>query len=119
MDEGINQYANARVMAEEFAGGLEVPRFFGGFVPWAIDGVRWDRLTNGEVRPAYRGSPTVDIQATPSFQYWPRTSTPMTYSKPALWLHTLERALGWTTVQQILATFFERWKFKHPKAGDF
>ena len=42
----------------------------------------------------------------------------MTYTKPALWLHTLERALGWTTVQQILATFFERWKFKHPKPGD-
>ena len=42
----------------------------------------------------------------------------MTYAKPALWLHTLERALGWTTVQQILATFFDRWKFKHPKAGD-
>jgi hypothetical protein len=42
----------------------------------------------------------------------------MTYSKPALWLHTLERALGWTTMQQILATFFERWKFKHPRPGD-
>ena len=27
----------------------------------------------------------------------PRTSTPMTYAKPALWLHTLERAMGWTT----------------------
>jgi hypothetical protein len=42
----------------------------------------------------------------------------MTYAKPALWLHTLERALGWSTVQQILATFFERWKFKHPRPGD-
>ena len=42
----------------------------------------------------------------------------MTYAKPSLWLHTLERALGWTTVQQILATFFDRWKFKHPRPGD-
>ena len=42
----------------------------------------------------------------------------MTYAKPSLWLHTLERALGWTTVQQILSTFFDRWKFKHPKPGD-
>ena len=42
----------------------------------------------------------------------------MTYSKPALWLHTLERALGWTMMQEILATFFERWKFKHPRPGD-
>jgi hypothetical protein len=43
----------------------------------------------------------------------------MTYSKPALWLHTLERALGFTTMQQVLATFFDRWKFKHPRPGDF
>ena len=118
MDEGINQYANARVMAEQFPDGREVPRFFGGFVPWVLEEVRWDRLTSGEYLPDYRSSPTVDIQATPSFRYWPRTSGPITYSKPALWLHTLERALGWTTVQQILTTFFDRWKFKHPKPDD-
>ena len=69
-------------------------------------------------RSAYRSSPTVDVQSTPSFRYWPRTSTPMTYAKPALWLHTLERALGWTTMQQVLSTFFDRWKFKHPRPGD-
>ena len=119
MDEGINQYTNARVMAEEFPDGREIPRFFGGFLPWVLEGARWDRLVSGEYLPDYRGSPTVDIQSTPSFQYWPRTSGPITYSKPALWLHTLERALGWTTMQQILSTFFDRWKFRHPRPGDF
>jgi Peptidase family M1 domain len=118
MDEGINQYANARVMAEEFPEGRLVPRFFGGFVPWVIESVRWDRLIFGEYIDDYRGSPTVDAQATPSFEYWPRSSGPITYAKPALWLHTLERALGWPMMQEILQTFFERWKFKHPKPGD-
>ena len=118
MDEGINQYANARVMAEEFPDGRKVLRLFGGFVPWVLEDVRWDRIVDGEYLPDYRSTPTVDIQATPSFRYWPRTSGPITYSKGALWLHTLERALGWTTVQQILGTFVERWKFKHPKPGD-
>jgi hypothetical protein len=118
MDEGINQYANARVMAEEFPDGREVPRYFGGFLPWVIEDARWDRLTSGEYLFAYRASPTVDVQATPSFQYWPRTSGPITYAKPALWLHTLERALGWPVVQQILSTFFDRWKFRHPKPAD-
>src|SRR5688572_25026903 len=118
MDEGINQYANARVMAEEFPDGREVPRFFGGFVPWVLEDVRWDRLISGDYLSQYRSNPTVDIQATPSFRYWPRTSGPITYAKPALWLHTLERALGWTTVQQILSTFFDRWKFKHPRPAD-
>jgi len=118
MDEGINQYANARVMAEEFSDGREVPRFFGGFVPWVIEDARWDRVTVGEYRSDYTGSPTIDIPSTPSFRYWPRTSAPMTYAKPALWLHTLERALGWTMMQQILGTFFDRWKFKHPGPDD-
>lgn len=119
MDEGINQYANARVMAEDFADGRQVLRFFGGFVPWVLDDVRWDRLGAGELMFDYRSNPTVDIQATPSFRYWPRTSGPITYAKPALWLHTLERALGWPTLQQVLSTFFDRWKFRHPKPGDF
>ena len=118
MDEGINQYANARAMAEEFPDGRKVLRFFGGFVPWVLEDVRWDRLVDGEYMPDYRETPTVDIQATQSFRYWPRTSGPMTYTKGALWLHTLERALGWTTVQQILGTFADRWRFKHPKPGD-
>jgi hypothetical protein len=118
MDEGLNQYANARVDAEEYPEGREVLRLFGGFVPWVLEDVRWDRLVNGEFLADYRSNSTIDIQATPSFRYWPRTWGPITYSKTAVWLHTLERALGWTTMQQILSTFVERWRFKHPKPGD-
>jgi len=36
------------------------PRFFGGFVPWVLDDVRWDRLTAGDLLFTYRSSPTVD-----------------------------------------------------------
>ena len=43
----------------------------------------------------------------------------MTYAKTALWLNTLERRIGWPTLQQIMATYFSRWKFKHPKPQDF
>jgi YD repeat-containing protein len=118
MDEGINQYANARVMAEAYAVGRQTPRFFGDFVPWVLGAVRWDRVLSGDLLGAYRASTTVDIQATPSFQYWPGNPGPMSYAKPSLWLHTLERALGWEIVQRTLATFFERWRFKHPRPAD-
>ena len=47
MDEGINQYANARVMAEEFPDGRRCCVCFGGFVPWVIEDVRWDRVMSG------------------------------------------------------------------------
>ena len=120
MDEGINQFVNARVDAELFgsAGRLE-RRYFGGFIPWAFNDIRWDRVTFGEAAYSYRGAATVDVPSTPSYQYWQGNPTPITYIKTALWLHTLERALGWPTMQRILSAYFERWQFRHPKPADF
>jgi aminopeptidase N len=34
-------------------------------------------------------------------------------------MHTLERMLGWDTLQRILSTYFTRFAFKHPKPKDF
>jgi aminopeptidase N len=34
-------------------------------------------------------------------------------------MHTLERMLGWDTLQRILSTYFTRFAFKHPKPQDF
>jgi hypothetical protein len=119
MDEGINQYANSRADAEQYPAGREVKRFFGGFVPWVMNDVPWDRVLDGDALGAYRNSPTIDTQSTPAYKWWPKTATPLAYAKPALWLHTLERALGWETVQRVLQTFFEKWQFKHPRPGDF
>jgi hypothetical protein len=120
MDEGVNTYANARVDAEVFGPRFgQVRRYFGGFVPWLIPGVRWDRVAFGDGVSSYRRSATVDTPATPSYRYWPGNPTPITYSKTSLWLHTLERAIGWPAMQRILSTYFERWKFRHPKPSDF
>ena len=47
------------------------------------------------------------------------TATFITYNKTALWLHTLERHLGWPVLQRIMSTYFERWKFRHPQPADF
>ena len=88
------------------------------FIPWAITGVTFGRLDNDRLA-GYRDNAEADIQSTPTWRYWPSTATFISYNKTALWLHTLERQLGWPTVQKILATYFERWKFRHPKPEDF
>jgi hypothetical protein len=106
-------------MSEAYADGRQVLRFFGGFIPWVLKDVPWERLLSGDLLLSYRANPTIDIQATESFRYWPAATSPISYAKPALWLHTLERALGWPTMQRTLATFFDRWRFKHPKPDDF
>ncbi len=43
----------------------------------------------------------------------------ITYNKTATWLSTLEGIVGLETMDQIMQTYFERWKFKHPCARDF
>lgn len=119
MDEGLNQFADARALE---AGGFPdylSRRYFGGFVPWVFDDIRLSRATEGNGLAGYRLSPEGDVPATHTFRYWPGTATRITYFKTALWLHTLERHLGWPVLQRIMATYFDRWKFRHPRPDDF
>jgi hypothetical protein len=67
----------------------------------------------------YRSSAKGDDQKTPSFLYFPSTAYGISYSKTAVWLATLERHLGWESLQTILSTFFERYTFRHPSPEDF
>ena len=117
MDEGINTFAEARVM-----GSLETfyytQRYFGGFVPFAFKDIRLDRENSWNRLAGYRRNPKLDRQSTPSYQYYPGASV-TTYNKTALWLNTMERWLGWPIVQRTLSTLFTRWQFKHPKPQDF
>jgi len=120
MDEGINQYANPRADAESgFAKYRLIHRFFGRTIPWAILDVPWDRVVFGDYVGDYRRHATVDTPSTPSYRYWPGNLAAITYAKSAVWLHTLERALGWPIMQRILSTYFSRWQFRHPKPSDF
>ena len=40
-------------------------------------------------------------------------------AKTATWLRTLEGLVGIETMDEIMKTYFERWKFKHPNSNDF
>jgi hypothetical protein len=87
-------------------------------VPFAFKDIRFDRETAWNRFAGYRRNPKLDRQSTPSYQYYPGANV-ITYNKTALWLNTMERWLGWPTVQRTLSTFFTRWQFKHPKPQDF
>src|SRR5262249_35786154 len=75
--------------------------------------------TEGNRLAGYRRDARSDAQSTPSFRYFPSTGGSITYNKTALWLNTMERWLGWPTLQRILATHFARWQYRHPKPDDF
>jgi hypothetical protein len=119
MDEGLNTFSEERVQSIAFQPNYRVERFFGGFIPWQFRDIALRRETDGNGLSGYRLAAERDDPSAPTFRYWPGTHASITYSKTALWLHTLERHLGWDTLQRVLATFFERWKFRHPRPDDF
>jgi hypothetical protein len=119
MDEGFNTFSTARAIAEAYEPNYYSQRYFGGFIPWVFRDIAIRRETTGNRLDGYRSAAKSDAQSTPSFRYFPSTGGAITYNKTALWLNTLERWLGWPALQRTLSTYFERWKFKHPRPDDF
>jgi hypothetical protein len=119
IDEGFNTFSTGRTMALAFNPNYQSFRLFGGFVPVVLHDFRVTREVDENRLSSYRSGAKFDAQSTPSWRYWPGAGGALSYAKTALWLNTLERHLGWSTLQRIMSTFFERWKFRHPKPADF
>lgn len=119
MDEGLNTFSTARTLERSFQPRYYSKRYFGGFVPWVFRDLPLSRATDGNRLGPYRRAAKADAQSTPTWKYWPGSASAITYDKTALWLHTLERMVGWDTLQRMLSTYFSRWAFRHPKPGDF
>jgi hypothetical protein len=126
LDEGLNSFSDARAMDVDYGDRFLVRRYFGlpemrrgGFIPVSFKDIKRGRMVEGNGLDDYRDSATWDPPDTATYRYFPGTAGGISYSKTALWLSTLERYLGWETLQKILSTFFERWKFKHPRPQDF
>jgi hypothetical protein len=43
----------------------------------------------------------------------------MTYTKTATWMRTLENLIGRKVMDEILQTYYQRWRFRHPSGKDF
>lgn len=119
IDEGLNTFSTARVMKETFSPNFLSERFFGGFVPWVFHDIPLAREISGDRMAGYRSAARTDVQQTPSWRYAPGTGGAITYNKTALWLHTLERHLGWRRLQRGMSIFFARSTFRHPTPEEF
>jgi hypothetical protein len=119
IDEGFNTFSTGRTMALAFNPNYQSFRVFGGFVPYVLRDFPVNREVDENGLSDIRNGTMLDIPSTPSWRYWPATGGAVSYSKTALWLNTLERHLGWSTLQRIMSTFFARYKFRHPTPRDF
>jgi hypothetical protein len=119
LDEGLNTFSTARVMEETFSPGFNSIRLFGDFIPWVFYDMPQTRETSGDRMNGYRTAASTDVSSTPSWRYFPATGRYLTYNKTALWLHTLERYIGWRRLQRGMSLFFTRSAFHHPQPDAF
>lgn len=106
LDEGVNTFLTARVVAAEFDG-----------VALDLFGLQASALALP--RFGYLRSPQRDPIDRHAAQFLDRRSyVSISYDKTALMLETLDRLLGGDVVTRGLAAYFERWKFRHPTATD-
>jgi hypothetical protein len=117
LDEGLNTFSTSRAFDAAFGPMYASTRFFGGFIPWVFREARIDRVEMDGLS-GYRWSAESDVPATPSWRYFTGTGGAITYLKTALWLHTLERHIGWPRLQRGLSLFFARNRYTHPRPED-
>ncbi len=126
IDEGFNSFGDARTYDAAYGDSYYVKRYFSppgtrsrGFFPVLFEDLAEGRDFFGYRISSFRNSPTTEVMAKSTFRYFPSKAGTLSYSKTALWLATLEEYLGWETLQAIMSTFFDRYKFGHPVPEDF
>jgi len=65
------------------------------------------------------GNPKIAENTRRSWQFKDGGYGKISYNKTAVWLRTLEGMVGIETMDEIMKTYFQRWKFKHPSALNF
>ena len=110
LDEGFNTYYEGRIMDDAYGEKTS----FVGFEKFYLGDREMQRygytsMNNPKIAEVYRYA----------WEYPHGGYSSMSYNKTATWLMTLEGLVGIETMDEILQTYFERWKFKHPCAKDF
>ena len=110
MDEGLTTYYESRILdsyMSDSTSTIEVMGINAGNKEWN--------------RAEFFGFKKNDIapNTLKSWQFKEGSYGPICYNKTALWLQTLEGLVGVSTVDEIMKTYFEQWRFKHPCRTDF
>jgi hypothetical protein len=106
LDEGLTDYSTARMMTKAY----------GPANILSLGGLKVDYLEAR--RMEYLSMPAVPMFG----KAWDFGMTDYgiaAYSKPAIALTTLEKVLGEEQMLELMSTFFQRYRFKHPTTRDF
>lgn len=110
LDEGFNQYFETRIMDKYYGAEtsfIDMCGFHGGDFEFSRQG--YVGLKNPKLAEIYRKAWDYTVGGYGAF----------TYFKTAVMMKTLEGLVGTPTMDEIMKTYYERWKFKHPCVKDF
>jgi len=109
MDEGINTYTEIQIMQDKYGPVGDIIDLLGVKIN-DLQGQRSQYIFFADLDPIVRKA----------WEFYSSSSYAVnSYSKPGLVLTTLQNYLGRDTMQKIMRTYVERWRFKHPKTRDF
>ena len=110
IDEGFNTYYEMRIMDDTYG---DRHSFIGHdkfhYGDWEYQRGSYTNSTYPKIAESFRKA----------WEYQHGGYGTMSYSKPATWMATLDRVVGRLTMDEIMKTFYDRWKFKHPCGQDF
>jgi len=110
MDEGFNTYYETRIMDHYYGKNKSFFNLFGfHFGDFEQQRETYAGMSDPNIYPAYQNS----------WDFKDGGYGSITYSKTATWMKTLQGLVGDEVMNEIMKTYFERWKFKHPCGSDF
>lgn len=110
MDEGITSYYEGRIVDHYFGGKRGLIDVMGVKIS-NTDYNRWEYFAGG--------NPSIADNTYRSWEFENGGYKLISYNKTAVWLNTLDNIVGRQVMDEIMKTYFERWKFNHPAAPDF
>ena len=109
LDEGFVTYYEDKIMDHYYGENCSL---------YDIFGYRSGNAENSRLEYTKLPNPSSGIIARPGWEIKSGFKG-IVYSKTAGMLNTIEGLLGEETMDQIMKTYFETWKFKHPRGKDF
>jgi len=110
LDEGVNSFWEQRI----------VDHYYGnGYGLLTLPFIRCSDLGFSRLQYVSDRSRTAATNDLWSWNYPHGTYGVMSYSKTAMWLHTLQGLTGEETMDHIFREYYRRWAFKHPSGKDF
>lgn len=110
LDEGFATYFEDRIIDAAYGKKNSLVDVFG----YQFDNRELTRLEYTTMR-----NPREGTTGRPGWMFSETNGKALIYSKTATALHTVQALIGDAEMDRIIQTYFEQWKFKHPRGSDF